>query len=548
MTRLLFSTASTLSRRIIVSTTTLLLLLTQVSASDRTFDVVSKHQRRSNVLDCKPLREETWDALVEFIGNSSGFADVCPFTIRGSSACPPSTANNDEGCVVQSDADLYLSCDPYQFSSDSKCVIDCPMSRYFTVRGSLSIENFVLRQASNTSIYVEEGGRLSVLSSILENNNAVALSANSSISNKNSPKDINTSRGGAIFSGPNSFTEVQYSEFRSNQASAGGAIFAAENSMVRLTHCDFWGNFATIRGGAVAITDTSGTAEVTMKVCTFVQNEADDGGAIYSGGNQSTLSVSSSHFSKNVALNGGALDYSGLVDVSDSSFINNEALNWGGAINAGIAGIANIRRTMFANNVAMSNGPAINDRHGSQITVRDNSGCGNTVSQGRQCDGVLIWLSERRLLCRSFSEECTTPPTPAPTEGSATLAPTTTSPTAIPTVTVSDMPSTLPSQVPPIAATGPTSPSATQNSQTTSPSEIPSDEPSLVPSSGPGLEQTLPVASNEPSQTRPSIVSPSPTPTSPGQAPSDFPSLAPSQVPSDLLSLVPGQVATVNKP
>ena len=532
-------------------------------------------QTRSFVLDCKPLKEETWDGLMDFIASSSGFADVCPFEISGPEACPtPSSmnTNNQEGYVVTSDSDLYLSCDPYQLSNDSKCIIDCPsLPRHFTVKsgGSLTIENFVLRHATETSVRVEQGGRLSVFGSTFEDNT----------------NEVDGGSGGAIFSGPNSFLEVRYTDFRHNRASTGGAIYIVSdegstgedgNSNMRIFDCAFSNNVASNAGGAIASkgTDGSGSSILVVNSCTFDNNEADVGGAIYvTDSLSSSLSVSYSHFSNNMALYGGAIDYSnGSTDISDSTFTRNYAFNWGGAINAGDRGSATIRRNIFSSNGARNNGPAINDRNRSQIIVRDNYGCGNTVDQGRQCDGVLIWLSPRRLLCRSFVFECTVSPTSQPSL----------SPSEPPSASPSRFPSGSPSRSYFPSSTPTISPSVS-NAPSTKPSLIPSDTPSLVPSSGPSPETsgrpslsttptTKPILtlSSSPSAVPSIAVSDIPTfepslgpsmrgvierdndldgsksigSSSNSELPSDLPSLVPSQIPSDFPSLVPSQVSS----
>ena len=513
---------------------------------------------------------------MDFIASSSGFADVCPFKISGPDACPSpysTSTNNQEGYVVTSDTDLYLSCDPYQLSSDLKCIIDCySLPRHFTVKsgGSLTIENFILRHATETSIRVEQGGRLSVFGSTFEDNTNEVDGGGG---------------GGSIFSGPNSILEVRYTDFRNNRADTGGAIYIVsdddsdgedKNSNVRLFDCAFSNNVASDAGGAVAVTSTNGlgSSQLVVNACTFDNNEADVGGAIYvTDSLSSSLSVTYSHFSNNMALYGGAIDYSnGSTDISDSTFTRNYAFNWGGAINAGDGGSATIRRNIFSSNGAQNNGPAINDRNRSEIIVRDNYGCGNAVDQGRQCDGVLIWLSPRRLLCRSFAFECTVSPTLQPSSG----------PSESPTESPSTFPSGSPSRSFFPSSTPTISPSVS-NVPSTKPSLLPSDTPSLVPSFAPSPEtsgspslSTTPTTeptltlSSSPSTVPSVIVSDIPTfepslgpstlgvveedidsggsesigSSSNSEFPSDLPSLVPSQIPSDIPSIVPSEVSS----
>lgn len=516
------------------------------------------------VLECKPLPTETWDGLIEFIEQSSGFADVCPFEISGS-ACPTPNDNNNNnrhsgGYVVTTDTDLYLSCDPYQ--RNSKCIIDCPtaLSRHFHVESgaSLTLENMILRGATNSSVWVEPQGRLSVFGTVFENNQALG-------SNNNENNTI--SKGGAIYVSSDSALDVKYSQFRGNRADEGGAIYVSAGPTTTNTEvafCDFYQNVATAAGGAIAAMEGS---SLEVDGCSFDSNEAADGGAIYAAESTSCF-ISFSTLSRNVALNGGALDYSGTADISDSTFTDNYAMNWGGAINCGAGASANLRRNTFANNGAQNNGPAINDRFRSSIISRDNSGCGNVVDRGWQCDGLLIWISRRRVQCRSFSEECVAPTqAPSATPSNAPFREPSASPSSFPTTswrpmgaptkTFSDSPSMVPSEAPSAASQAPTiswtptmeptdapsfshMPSYTLSaapSISVAPSPPPSAEVSFrIETPGP-TTTTLPIdtASSIPSDT-PSLV-PSSAPTlsstnSTSEVPSDWPSLVPSQNPS----------------
>ncbi|KAL3920697.1 MAG: hypothetical protein SGARI_006881, partial [Bacillariaceae sp.] len=158
------------------------------------------------VLECKPLPTETLEGFYNFIAQSSGYADVCPFEISGV-ACETSQ-DYPEGYKIPNGENLYISCDPYR--RESKCIIDCPMKRHFTVStgASLSLESMILSRATESAVYVEPEGQLTVFDSVFENNVAKA-----------------GHNGGAIYASADSIVEVRFSEFEGNRADVGGAVF-----------------------------------------------------------------------------------------------------------------------------------------------------------------------------------------------------------------------------------------------------------------------------------------------------------------------------------
>jgi predicted outer membrane repeat protein len=160
----------------------------------------------SYVLECKSLPSETLDGFYEFVSKSSGFADVCPFEISGD-ACETSQDYPD-GYTIPNGENLYISCDPYR--RESKCIIDCPVKSYFIVStgASLSLESMSLSRATESAIYVEAEGQLTVFDSIFEKNVAKV-----------------GHNGGAIYASADSIVQIRFSDFEGNQAMIGGAVF-----------------------------------------------------------------------------------------------------------------------------------------------------------------------------------------------------------------------------------------------------------------------------------------------------------------------------------
>jgi hypothetical protein len=120
---------------------------------------------------CTRLNNNTWAGFVQGLTDSSqnGLAVFCPFEISGNGC--PSQEKYPDGLVVDSLAEIFVSCDPflYGFNMDTECIIDCP-GRHFTVSelSSLTLERMILSGATDSSIKVEEGGSITVINSILK--------------------------------------------------------------------------------------------------------------------------------------------------------------------------------------------------------------------------------------------------------------------------------------------------------------------------------------------------------------------------------------------
>ncbi len=125
---------------------------------------------------CTPLSNETWAGLVEAISESYRLAVLCPFKISGDGC--PSIDEYPEGLVLGHGSDdvMIIECDPdfnvpfQEGKTKSRCIIDCP-GRHFSVGPSsrgLILTNMILSGATNSSIYVEENGRLDVVNVLFE--------------------------------------------------------------------------------------------------------------------------------------------------------------------------------------------------------------------------------------------------------------------------------------------------------------------------------------------------------------------------------------------
>ncbi|MBE6823955.1 MAG: hypothetical protein E7513_01275 [Ruminococcaceae bacterium] len=214
---------------------------------------------------------------------------------------------------------------------------------------------------------------------------AIVLSADSSVGN------IGT------------YANITDSDFNNNQAYAntsnpgnGGAIYVTRNSDATIDGCNFTQNKAANSAGALAVQSSS---NVELPDCTFIENSAVSGGAIYTSSdsyiNMTNLVFdgNSANFStNNSGGNGGAVYISGsTVTLDNVDFYNNSADNNAGGIYQGDCDL-NIDSTCeFSGNSAGNHAGAIyltyktnadGSKDGSKLTATDVAFENNTAQAG----------------------------------------------------------------------------------------------------------------------------------------------------------------------
>ena len=211
------------------------------------------------------------------------------------------------------------------------------------------------------------GGILNVTGSNFNSNTAAdynggAISNAGTLTVDNSNFTGNTATygvGGAIYN--DGTLDVNSSTFTSNSAAApssGGAIYNDGNNIITVTGSTFNGNNANEYGGAIYNNGGTSLTPVTISSCTFGSNgntTTNEGGAIYND-NSGILNVTDSTFTLNTAINGGAIYNSGTLTVIGSTFTLNTAINAGAIANAGTA---NVHFNRIIGNIASSAGNAI---------------------------------------------------------------------------------------------------------------------------------------------------------------------------------------------
>lgn len=174
--------------------------------------------------------------------------------------------------------------------------------------------------------------------------------------------------GGAIYVERN--LVIRNSTFRNNVVLGngyGGAVYSTQR--LNISNSVFANNKAstneygqTTQGGAVAI-ETGGSLYSNYNY--FLENFADEGGAIYAASRVTRLNISNTTFAGNNAVTLGGAIWSnvdnGSVRVSNSTFVANEAAIGGGAIYSQSlnATVVLMHNSFFNNNAVGGNGGAI---------------------------------------------------------------------------------------------------------------------------------------------------------------------------------------------
>lgn len=212
-------------------------------------------------------------------------------------------------------------------------------------------------------------------------------------------------QGGAITAVESSIV-IDTSQLNDNYADMAGAIFASDSSELQISNTDFNRNRSSMMGGAVyikgfedaedvVVSETGNTdVEFNMFNVNFVENASNSGagGAIFidhllSAVYETTLSIDVCTFQDNEAFGGGAIWVnSGQLNLSNCSFDSNRALSnnsWGGAIYTKEP--MNISSTSFTNNFSRNNGGAIfadNNLTLTSVTATNNVSNNEDIEEG----------------------------------------------------------------------------------------------------------------------------------------------------------------------
>lgn len=199
-------------------------------------------------------------------------------------------------------------------------------------------------------------------------------------------------QGGAIASGEGRITLVGCTFFN-NTAIDGGALYSDEKSKIAITSTEFLNNTADQIGGAIKAADTS---VVTIQgESSFEFNGAQSGGAI-AAVDKSNVTLRSTTLSSNAAQLGGGLyvETEGLVQVDASTFSQNMAV-LGGAVyvKTAVTGTV-ITDSLFSKNNASARGGAF---YFEQITVNMTTAAISCQQNVAASGGCMFWVTNKSL-------------------------------------------------------------------------------------------------------------------------------------------------------
>lgn len=176
--------------------------------------------------------------------------------------------------------------------------------------------------------------------------------------------------------------------FQGNKGSSAGAFGFEHLGSLAFRNCKFISNQA--ESGAGAILAAYIISDFNIERCEFLQNEGGMGGAILVSGGAQRFIVNDTLFEKNLSrTNGGAIqlstDYTPTFEIAGCRFIDNEALNAGGAIYTDgslISGSVLISKTEFSRNDALYGGAIYTNEQNFQLSDATFDGNRATIGGG----------------------------------------------------------------------------------------------------------------------------------------------------------------------
>lgn len=191
---------------------------------------------------------------------------------------------------------------------------------YRVLRANAGTLNFTLRQLT-----IADGQTVSAGAGLL--NGATNLQIADAVFRDNLTTDPVAGDGGAIFNSGSGTIDITQTRFERNQAGDNGGALDVFYGSATIRDSVFTQNRAIGRGGTIDV-EPGGTVNITNS--TFTNNQAEDAGAIHSAG---ILTIDGSLFQNNQATNnGGAIVSSGDLSITNSSMLNNVVGQYGGGI------------------------------------------------------------------------------------------------------------------------------------------------------------------------------------------------------------------------
>ena len=200
--------------------------------------------------------------------------------------------------------------------------------------------------------------------------------------------------GGAITVVNNTVSIIHRSNFLENSAVSMGTIGAADNITLHVQETSFVGNKAFLWSGAIGVQN-----QVHMQItnCLFDDNISQQGEGTIHGVINIILEIQGTNFTRNSAVDGGAIYVGGQVELSltNCRLEHNFASDTGGAIMAQDNVNIEIRETNFTGNSAVNQGGALYIVSQDECHIVRSVFHGNTAKIG--CGGAVYIQSKQSL-------------------------------------------------------------------------------------------------------------------------------------------------------
>ena len=335
---------------------------------------------------------ENCQTLSQFVAGFHSASSITLILLDGNHILPAdwSISNRSNVTVHPNSSAAVINCDGsplIQFSFvqnihiSNISFIGCRMSATNIPRGLMLSNSLFLGRGIAESAVVLNNVAYANIDSCIFTSNTVGTAIGRTLP----PYNVQSTVGGAIFA-TGSNINISRSRFENNSAGFGGSIFTYLQSSITLANSTFINNTADtnsvvdIYGSGSALYDYRGNVEI--RACIFSSNVANRaGGALYF--YENTARVLSSNFSNNRAnhLGGAQAGISSTIFYDSIVFINNSALNWGGVLDNKHGSNITVRSCKFERNFVVNRaGGAVNTAL-DIVTVINSTFSHNTANQ-----------------------------------------------------------------------------------------------------------------------------------------------------------------------
>ena len=289
--------------------------------------------------------------------------------------------NTATGSIYAAIASIYsstLNINNSTFTDNNRVIyqvggnLNINSSKFINNTGSSSSSDVIFSGGATTTVNNSEfRGNTGI---VLFNNNGGSVSVNNTVFSENSGQTV-------IFGNSDGTIEVRNSNFTDNSAPSNGGAAIMNNGANFEIYNSILANNTAMQGGAIM---NNGGANLEIHDSIIANNSArGDGGAIHNNGANANIKIYNTLIANNSGNSGGVVRNSGTVEIYDSILVNNSARSMGGAIYAATGSEVLIENSTVANNTARSNGDAIYAANNNVlVNITDSTFINNDIYRG----------------------------------------------------------------------------------------------------------------------------------------------------------------------